>query len=173
MGPSTRELCIYVKLNVFFLYRSCKLHRVWLTVSFRPVNPHIYTCSRGTLQYVWRRIRAQDADYWKTVHNGVQPLIFMVVFIPEDNLTYRPLPCNSIHTLFLDYICLYEVMVFQQASLLLLRLADTVSPTWLIIFSTRCNFNDSNVPSEMFWSKLQDSFIYLLHLSTHNLSTII
>ena len=41
---------------------------------------------------------AQYADYCKIVHTGVHPLIFLVVCIPEDSLTYQPLPCNSAHT---------------------------------------------------------------------------
>ena len=49
---------------------------------------------------------------------GVRPLIFMVVWIPEDILSYQPLPCNYIHTSFLEYICLYVIMVLHRASLL-------------------------------------------------------
>ena len=103
----------------FSPYRSCKLCHLWLTVNFCLVNTHMLTCSRGTFQYVWWCVHSQNADYCKNVHNSVWPLIFMVVLIPEDNLTYQPLPCNFIRTYFLNYIGIYAVMVFQRESLLL------------------------------------------------------
>ena len=52
--------------------------------------------SRGTLWYLWQRIRAQDTDYCKNVYTGVRPLILMIVLIPEDKLAYQPLTCNYI-----------------------------------------------------------------------------
>ena len=37
----------------------------------------------------------------QNTHNGVRPLTSLVVLIPEDNLTYQPLPYNSIRTSFI------------------------------------------------------------------------
>ena len=102
-----------------FLYQDCKLVCIWLTVNFHLVNSLMYTDLWGTLRFVWRQVSAQDVDYCKNVHTGVWPLIFQVVLILEDKLTYQPLPCNSIHIFFLDYIRLHAVMVIQRESLLL------------------------------------------------------
>ena len=55
------------------------------------------------------------------MHTGVQPLMSLVMFIPEDSLTYQYLPCNLIRTSFLDYISLYALMVLQQVPLLSLK----------------------------------------------------
>ena len=84
-----------------FLYRDCKICLVCITVNFYMVNPHMYTCSWGTLRCVWHRICVQDTDDWKIVHTGLRPLAFMVVWIPKDRLTYQPLPCDSIQNSFL------------------------------------------------------------------------
>ena len=53
----------------------------------------------------------------KHVHTGVRPWIYLVFLIHLYNLIYQHLPCNSICTPFLDYICIYVVIVFQQSSL--------------------------------------------------------
>ena len=40
----------------------------------------------------------------QNMHNDVRSLIYMFVLIPEYNLTYRTLPCNSVDTSFRTYI---------------------------------------------------------------------
>ena len=109
----------------------------------------MYMCLWGTLRFIWRCVFAKVADYFKDMHTDVHPLIFLVVLIPEDRLTYQPLPCNYTRTSFLDYIRLYAVIVFHWESLLV-KNTDTSCPTWFITFSTRCNSDNSNVPSEFF-----------------------
>ena len=54
----------------------------------------------------------------QSVHTGVRPLMFLVMLIPEDSLTYQCLLCNFISTSFLDYISLYAVMILQRVPLL-------------------------------------------------------
>ena len=133
-----------------FLYWVCKLRLIRLTINLHLVNTHIYTCSRGILLYFWQRVCSQDMDYYKNMHTDVWPLIFLVIFIPEYNLKYQPLPCSSIHTYFLEYIHLLWSNGFPAGISLKLRPVDTVSPTWLIIFSTRSDCNISSVPYEFF-----------------------
>ena len=48
----------------------------------------------------------------------VHLLIFLFMCIPEDILTYQPMTCHSIRTSFLDYICVYSVMVFMRSYIL-------------------------------------------------------
>ena len=102
-----------------FLCRACKLFRLWLTIDLCLVDPHMYTFLRGNLKFIWQNVREQDADSFKNVQTGVRPFVFLIVLIPEDNLTNWPLSSNSIHIFFLEQIFLYTVMVFHQESVLL------------------------------------------------------
>ena len=95
-----------------FLYLDCKLHHLWITVDFHLVNSYTQKWLLRTLQYFWRNVSAQDTDYCKTMHTGEWPLEFMIMWIPEDILTYQLLPYNPTCNSFLDYISLYAVIVF-------------------------------------------------------------
>ena len=77
----------------------------------------------------------QVMDYLKIVYAGVRPLMSPFMLIPEYNLTYKPLPCNSTPNYFLDQILLYAVMIFQTDVSFDSRLTDTVCLTWLIVFT--------------------------------------
>ena len=74
-------------------------------------------CGHELLYDVSDSACAQDENYCKKEHSSVRKLIFMVVLIPEDKLTYQIMPCNSIHNSFLDYIRIYAVMIFQLVSI--------------------------------------------------------
>ena len=100
--PIHQQSCHLCNAQYLFLYWACKLLCVWLTANFRLVNPYMQMYLRRTLRFFWQHVHAQDADYCTNIHTGVQTFIFLVVFIPEDNLTYRPLRCNSIHIFFLN-----------------------------------------------------------------------
>ena len=82
--------------------------------------PHVvnrrFLCSKSTYLYVIVGcfvigITARSCTRHRLLQKHdtlIRPLIFLVVLFPEDNLTYQPLPCNSIRTFFLDYIRLYD-----------------------------------------------------------------
>ena len=110
--------------------QSLKLCQLRSTVYLCQVNSFMQTILQGSLKYPWRRIFwisrltdrksvvqrifLQDMDYCKNVHTCVRKLICLVLLIPEDNLTYKIIPCNSIIASFLDYIHIYSVMVFSR-----------------------------------------------------------
>ena len=132
-----------------FIDLTCRIYHVYITVCCHPISLCMKTCLMGTLQWLWMCICALDVDYFKNMRTVVQPLISTVMWILKDNLTHKPLRCNSICTVLkLDSsLCTNS---FPSGFSIDLRHAVTVSPTWFIIFSTRYDCNNYNVPYELF-----------------------